>query len=99
MIDKPLRERLPEVREELIRLAALHGGGNLRVFGSVARGDDAEGSDLDLLVDMDPGRGLFDLIAIGQDIEERTGIKTDVLTVAFVSPLLRDRVLAEARPL
>jgi len=83
-------------KEEVQRIARQHGARNLRVFGSVARGEAGEGSDLDLLVEMEPGRSLLDLVAIKQDLEELLGCKVDVVTEAAVSPYLRERVLSEA---
>jgi len=83
-------------KEEVQKIARQHGAGNLRVFGSVARGEAAKGSDLDLLVEMEPGRSLLDLVGIKQDLEELLGCKADVVTEAAVSPYLRERVLNEA---
>jgi len=77
--------------------AARHGARNVRVFGSAARGDDRPGSDLDLLVDMDAGRTLLDLVALKQDLEDLLGRRVDVVTERSLSPHLRDAVLAAAR--
>jgi uncharacterized protein len=85
--------------ECLIETAARHGARNVRVFGSVARGTAAKDSDLDLLVDMEPGRDLFDLVALKREMEEALGLKVDVLTENSLSPYLRERVLREAVPL
>ncbi len=92
---------LPEglAPERLIETAARHGARNVRVFGSVARGTAAKNSDLDLLVDMEPGRDLFDLVALKREMEEALGLKVDVLTENSLSPHLRERVLREAVPL
>jgi predicted nucleotidyltransferase len=90
---------LQSKRQDILRIAADHGARNVRLFGSVARGDDHAGSDLDLLVDMESGRSLLDLIGLGQDLEELLNRSVDVLTDASVHPALRDRILAEARPL
>lgn len=78
------------------RIAAAHGAGNVRVFGSVGRGEHDASSDLDLLVDMAEGRSLFDLIALSNDLEESLGVEVDVVTEASLSPYMRDRVLDEA---
>lgn len=86
-------------RQDILRIAANHGARNVRLFGSVARGDDHAGSDLDLLVEMESGRSLLDLIGLGQDLEELLNRKVDVLTDASVHPALRERILTEARPL
>lgn len=71
---------------------------NPRVFGSVLRGADAEGSDLDLLVDPTPETSLFDLNAIGNALENLLGVPVDVLTPNSLPPKFRDAVLSEARP-
>ena len=68
----------------------------MRVFGSVARGEDTAASDLDLLVEMEPKRSLLDLVAIKQDLEDLLGCRVHVVTEAAVSPYLRERVLQEA---
>ena len=86
-------------REDLVETAARHGARNVRVFGSVARGTATERSDLDLLVDMEPGRDLFDLVALKHEIEEVLGRRVDVLTENSLSPYLREKVLREAVPL
>lgn len=78
------------------RIATAHGAGNVRVFGSVGRGEQNNSSDLDLLVDMAEGRSLFDLIALSNDLEESLGVEVDVVTEASLSPYMRDRVLGEA---
>ena len=80
-------------------LAAQHGARNIRVFGSYASGKATAASDLDLLVDLEPGRDLLDLIGFKQAVEKLTGIKVDVLTEKALSPYLRQQVLAEVRPL
>jgi predicted nucleotidyltransferase len=85
-----------EVREEIRRIASAHGAGNVRVFGSTGRGEYDTTSDLDLLVDMAEGRGLFDLIALSNDLKESLGVEIDVVTEAGLSPYIRDRVLDEA---
>jgi predicted nucleotidyltransferase len=87
---------LPSIREDVRRIAAAHGAGNVRVFGSVGRGEQDASSDLDLLVDMAEGRSLFDLIALSNDLEESLGVDVDVVTEASLSPYIRDRVLDEA---
>jgi predicted nucleotidyltransferase len=71
----------------------------VRVFGSVARGEAAVGSDVDFLVDMEEGRSLLDLVGFWQDLEELLGCRVDVITDGGVSPYLRDRIYAEVIPL
>lgn len=87
------------MRDDIIRIAASHGAGNLRVFGSFARGDTRQHSDVDILVDLESDRSLLDLIGLGQDLEELLQRKVDILTAAALHPALRQQVLAEARPL
>ena len=86
-------------RREILELAARHGARNVRVFGSMARGDDRATSDVDLLVDMEPGRTLLDVIALEQDLEELLGRPVEVLTDGGLSPYLQQRILAEATAL
>lgn len=90
---------LQDHRNEIIRIAASHGAGNLRIFGSVARGEAGPNSDVDLLVEMEDDRSFLDLVGLGQDLEELLHRKVDVLTDASLHPRLRQRILAEARPL
>ena len=71
---------------------------NPRVFGSVLRGEDKDGSDLDLLVNTLPGATLFDLGGLQVELEELLGVPVDLLTSGDLPPKLRDQVLAEARP-
>lgn len=87
---------IPEIREDIRRIATAHGAGNVRVFGSTGRGEHGAASDLDLLVDMAEGRSLFDLIALSNDLGESLGVEVDVVTEASLSPYMRDRVLDEA---
>jgi predicted nucleotidyltransferase len=82
------------VREATSRFRAA----NPRVFGSVLRGTDQDGSDLDLLVDALPGATLFDLGGLQVELELLLGIHVDLLTPADLSPKFRARVLAEAQP-
>ncbi len=86
-------------RQEILHVAASHGARNVRLFGSIARGDARSGSDVDLLVEMDPDRSLLDLIGLGQDLEALLDCKVHVLTDASLHPALRARILADARPL
>ena len=90
---------LQEKRRDILRIAARHGAHNIRLFGSMARGEDRPDSDVDLLVEMDPGRSLIDLVALGQDLEELLNRKVDVLTESSVHPAIRPHILAGARPL
>jgi predicted nucleotidyltransferase len=88
-----------ERREEILRLAARRGAHNLRVFGSVARGEANDGSDLDLLVAWDPDRSLLDHAGLVQDLQDLLGIKVHVGTEKSLHWYVRDRILREATPL
>ena len=95
MIDRLLAEK----RAVILRLAASRGARNVRIFGSVARGEAREDSDIDILVDVEPGRSLLDIIGLWLDLQELLDRKVDLLTEAGVNIHLRDRIMAEARPL
>ncbi|PWU05289.1 MAG: nucleotidyltransferase [Terriglobia bacterium] len=86
-------------RDEILRLAARHGAQNVRVFGSVARGQADENSDLDLLVSWEPGRSLLDHAGLVQDLQELLGVKVHVGTENSLHWYVRDRILREATPL
>jgi predicted nucleotidyltransferase len=92
-------EALRSHRRRILELAARHGVRNVRVFGSTARGEAGPQSDIDLLVDVEPGRTLLDLIGFEQDLEEVLGCSVDVLTDAGLSPYLQERILTEAAAL
>lgn len=87
---------LRENREVILEIALHHGAKEVRVFGSVARGEDDENSDLDLLVSIAPDRNLYDLIGLQQDIEQFVGRKTNIITDKSINPYLRDAILQEA---
>lgn len=86
-------------RADVLRIAAAHGARNVRVFGSVVRGDAGPTSDLDLLVDMEPGRSLFDIAELKLDLQDLLGCGVDVVTESSLYWLLRRRILREAKPL
>ncbi len=90
---------LREKRECILQVAARHGARNIRVFGSVARGEADEHSDIDLLVEMEPGRTLLDRAALWLELQELLSCKVDVVSDHGIKPRIRDRVLREARPL
>ena len=76
----PTMATLRERRDEIVRIAAAHGASNVRVFGSVARGTAGLGSDIDLLVDFDPGRTLVDHVGLWRDLEALLGPTVDVVS-------------------
>lgn len=90
---------LKSKRNDILRLAAEHGASQIRVFGSAARGEAGPTSDIDLLVRMDQGRSLLDLIELSQELESVLHRKVDILTDEGLSPYLRQRILGEAVPL
>jgi hypothetical protein len=94
-----LRELLKEKREEILSIATKYGAFNVRIFGSVARGDETADSDVDFLVELEPGRNLLDRIALIQDLEDLLERKVDVATVKGLREYFRDRILNEAVPL
>ena len=94
-----IKELLESRRDEILDLAGIYGAKNIRVFGSAARGEGGPASDVDLLVDMEKGRNLLDLVGFWQDLEELLGCRVDVITDGGISPYLRERIYAEAIPL
>jgi predicted nucleotidyltransferase/DNA-binding XRE family transcriptional regulator len=97
--DSPLGRRLRQRRKAIIEAAANRRAHNVRVFGSVARGDATESSDVDLLVDLDPGVGLLDLIGLKHELGDLLRVDVDVVPADTLKPRMRARVLREAVPL
>ena len=89
-------ELLRTKRDDILRIAAQYGAYNMRIFGSVARGEADEKSDIDLLVNMESGRSLLDLCGLLIDLEELLGRKVDVVTEKGLRDRIRNRVLNEA---
>jgi hypothetical protein len=92
-------ELLSKKREAVIALAAKHGAHNMRIFGSVSRGESVPASDIDFLVKMEEGRSLLDLSALVLDLQDLLGVKVDVVSEDGLYWLLRRRILKEAKPL
>lgn len=88
-----------EKRGEILRIAANHGARNVRVFGSVVRGEAGDRSDIDFLVEFESGHSLLDHTGLVHDLEELLGCKVDVVTEGGLYWLLRRRILKEAQPL
>ncbi len=95
----PIERRLHEKRTEILQIAASHGATNVRVFGSVARGEAGPESDVDFLVTREPGRSLFDLGGLLMDLRDLLDCEVDVVTEAGVRTRIRRRVFEEAKPL
>ena len=91
--------RVMTERDRICEIAARHGARNIRIFGSVARGEAKEESDLDLLIDLESDRSLLDLVALKSDLETLLGIPVDVTEPLTLHWYIRDRVMAEAVPL
>lgn len=85
-----------EKREDILSIAEKYGASNVRVFGSVARGEADAESDIDLLVDMEPKRSLLDLAGFLLEVEELPGYKVDAVTEKGLRGRIRERVLKEA---
>jgi predicted nucleotidyltransferase len=86
-------------KAEILALAARRGARNVRLFGSVVRGEATGDSDIDFLVELDPGRSLLDLGGLLADLETLLGCRVDVVTAAGLGPRVRAAVLRDARPL
>jgi len=94
-----LRELIDEKQDEILRLAAKHGMRNVRIFGSVARGQARIDSDVDFLVETEPNRSFLDICGLTINLQELLGRRVDVLTDSGLYWLLRRRILKEARPI
>ncbi len=86
-------------RDEILRIAAAYGASNVRVFGSLARGEISASSDIDILVDLDPDRSLMDLGGLLMDLQEALPFPVDVATEDMLRPKVRARALLDAVPL
>lgn len=86
-------------RDEILKIAALNGAVNVRVFGSVARGENRPESDIDFLVNLEVGRSLLDLARLLRELNTLLGCPVDVVTEAGLRPRIKPQVLKEARPL
>ncbi len=89
-------QSLRERREKILRIADKHGAHTVRIFGSVARGEEDEASDIDLLVEMEEGRSLLDLGGLLMDLQDLLGHRVDVVTEKGLRERIRARVLKEA---
>ena len=94
-----IEEKIKAYREEIIEIAEARGARNVRLFGSTARGEADEKSDIDFLVELEPGRSLLDLGGLQMDLQELLGSHVDVVTENGLHSRIRLRVLNEAVPL
>jgi len=92
-------EIIADKKTQILALAAKHGASNVRVFGSVANGTAGENSDIDFLVDLETGRSLFDLGGLLMDLQQLLERKVDVVTEKGLHWYIKDRIIAEAKPI
>ncbi len=97
--DMEIKELLQEKRAEILKIAAQYGASNVRIFGSVARGEATANSDIDFLMDIQAGRSLLNRIALIQDLEDLLDRKVDVAKPEILHECIREQVLKEAIPL
>jgi predicted nucleotidyltransferase len=90
---------LRKEREQIKKVAQKHGASNIRVFGSISRGEERPESDIDLLVDFEADRSLFDLVRLKLELEELLGHEVDLVTEKAMHRLIASRVIKEAIPL
>ena len=89
-------EIIKRKRNEILKISTHYGAKEIKIFGSALKGEAKTNSDVDLLVELEPGRSLLDIIAIKQDLEDLLGCKVDIVTEAALSPYIRDEVLNQA---
>ena len=94
-----LRDELHQRRDAIAAIAERHGASNLRLFGSVGRGEERPNSDIDLLVDLADNAGFGDYLALVEELEALFGRRVDLVVERSLSPHFRPFVEAEARPL
>jgi uncharacterized protein len=97
--ENSLSQRLKAAREQVLAVARRHGACNLRIYGSVARGQDRPGSDLDLLVDLEQGCSLLEVIALRQELEALLNCQVDLAEAHQLHPFIRDQIIAQATAL
>lgn len=86
-------------RKDILSLARLHGAASIKIFGSVARGEELPNSDVDFLVQMENGRSLLDMGGLLMDLQDLLGCKVDVASENGLRPRIKDHVLQEAMPI
>jgi predicted nucleotidyltransferase len=93
-----IQKLLSAKRHDILRIAAKYGASNVRIFGSVARGEAGPDSDIDFLVEMEKGRSLMDRAGLQLELEELLGLRVDVATERSLKARVRDRIIKEAVP-
>jgi len=91
-----INELILKNRKAILAITSKYGAKNVRIFGSMAKGSASSKSDVDILIELEKGKGLFDIISMKQDIEDLLHRKVDIVTEAAVSPYMREEVLNEA---
>jgi len=94
-----INELISQKKDQILEIASRYGASNVRVFGSIARGTADKDSDIDFLVNIEPGRSLFDLGGLLMDLQKLLGRNVDVVTLAGLRPRIKDKVLKEAAEL
>lgn len=94
-----ISQRLRLLKPDVLAVARRHGASNLRIYGSIAKGQEYNGSDLDLLVDLSADQTLLGWIRLRQELEDLLGCPVDVTEAETLHPLIRSEILAQARPL
>ena len=91
-----MKQIINSKRDGILHIATLHGAKKVKIFGSIAKGEEKPGSDIDLIVNLDEDRSLFDLIALKNDLEDLLGRKVDVVTEESVHWSIKEKILKEA---
>jgi predicted nucleotidyltransferase len=93
-----LKEQIAQKRDDVVMVARKYGATNIRLFGSVARGEERPDSDIDFLVDLQPGRSIFDLGGLLIELEALFARSVDVITESGIKPRMKERILKEVQP-
>jgi len=88
---------MDEIIDKLVSILKKHGAKKIEIFGSYARGEQKETSDLDVIVEFEKRKSLLELVGIEQELEDALGIKVDLLTRASISPYLIERIEKESK--
>jgi len=88
---------MDEMMEKLIHILKKHDAKKIEIFGSYARGEQKETSDLDVIVEFEKRKSLLGLVGIEQELEDHLGIKIDLLTEASISPYLMEKIKKESK--